>query len=123
MAAAEVTNLVDAIAGKRAPRASVERRLALAGLGLVRALRDGSMTIADAEREIFNGRTYRAARRRRCRGDLIRFLESGMELDDVQQLAKSGLEESYREMERLLLRVIGASAEKRNPGGRRAKQR
>jgi len=40
MATAELTNLVDTIAGKGEPRAAVERRLALAGLGLVRALRD-----------------------------------------------------------------------------------
>jgi hypothetical protein len=122
VATAEITNLVDAIAGKRAPRASLERRLALAGLGLVRALREGSLTIAEAERELFNVETYRAARRRRCRGDLIRFLEWGMELDDVQQLTKDGLEESYREMERLLLRVVGANSGKAKSRGRKPKQ-
>ena len=97
---------------QNAPEHSVERRLALAGLGLVRAPCHGSLlTTAEAAQEIVQWSDLSpAARDGVFAAELIRFLEWGMELDDVKQLAKGGLEESYREMERLLLRSVDGTA-------------
>ena len=67
------------------------------------------MTIEDAEGDLFNLDTYKAARRRRYDSDLVEFLEWGMELDDVARLTPRAMEESYQNMERQLLRVIARS--------------
>jgi hypothetical protein len=103
------SNLIDELANSNLPRSLAERRLALAGLGILRALRDSKMTIEEAEQELFNLDSYKAARRRRYDRRLIEFLEWGMELDDVAQLAPHAIEESYESMEQLLLSVIAQS--------------
>jgi hypothetical protein len=101
--------MIDEIAQPGIPREVVQRRLAQAGLGVLKALRGGTMTIKHAEDDLFNVDTYRAARRRRFDPSLVTFLEWGMELGDVADLAPDGIEESYGNMEQLLLRVISAS--------------
>ncbi len=110
--------MIEDITRRAMPQALLERRLAQAGLGVLRALRGSTMTIEDAEIDLFNLATYQAARRRRLDRGLIEFLEWGMELDDVERLAPEGLEESFRCMENLLLKVISRSLGK----GRRAKR-
>jgi hypothetical protein len=101
--------MIEEISQRAVSRRVLERRLAQTGLGILQALRGSTMTIADAEHDLFNLDTYRTARRRRLGRDLIEFLEWGMELDDVSNLAPEGLEESFRSMETLLLRVIARS--------------
>ncbi|MBI4604780.1 MAG: DUF3969 family protein [Planctomycetes bacterium] len=102
-------NMIADLTRRGLPQALLERRLAQAGLGVLRALRGASMAIEDAENDLFNLATYQAARRRRLDRCLIEFLEWGMELDDVLRLAPEGLEESFRSMENLLLKVISRS--------------
>jgi len=110
--------MIGDIARRGMPQAIVERRLAQAGLGVLRALRGSSMTTEDAGRDLFNLATYLAARRRRLDPGLIELLEWGMELDDVERLAPESFGESLRAMEDLLLRVISRSLRKGRRGRR-----
>ena len=97
----------------------VERRLALAGLGMIQALRNSAISLEEAENDLFNLDTYRLAKRRKFDPKLIEFLEWGMELSDVSQLAPNGVEESYHTMERLLSRTIASARRKKTTAPRR----
>jgi hypothetical protein len=110
---------IDQIAGSQASRKLIERRIAQSGLGIIRALREGKMSIKDAEDDLFNLDTYRAMRRRRLSAHLIEFMQWGMELEDVAELAPGSLESSYGSMERLLLRCITSSLEGKPKSSRR----
>ena len=112
-------NMIQDLTRRGMPHALLKRRLAQAGLGVLRALRGASMTIEDAEHDIFNLATYQTARRRRLGRELIEFLEWGMELDDVSKLAREGLEDSFGSMEALLLKVISKSLASSRRGKRR----
>ncbi len=112
-------NWIDQIATRRVSKRLLERRIAQTGLGVVRALRDSTMSIADAEADFFNLDTYRAMRRRRLSPRLIEFMQWGMELGDVETVAPDGLDESYRKMEELVLGVISATLATKANGRRR----
>ena len=111
--ATKTVNWIDQVAGSHSPRKLVERRIAQAGLGVIRALRETTMSIEDAEQDFFNLDTYRAMRRRRLSSNLIEFMQWGMELEDVAQLAPGDLDQSYESMENLLLRCISSSLERK----------
>lgn len=94
------------------------RRLAEMGLGVVAALESGQITFAQARADLFNLDTYNEARRRRLGRDVTEFLEWGMELEDVAELAPRGLAQSCRKMRALAERIIRGGAtvsRKRNP--------
>ena len=112
-------NWFDQLATAGVPKRLVERRIAQTGLGVVRALRGSTMSIDDAEADLFNLDTYRAMRRRRLSPQLIEFMQWGMELADVAEVAPAGLEKSYRRMEALVLGVISATLASRRPTRRR----
>ena len=96
-------NLIEQITERGVSRALAQRRLAQLGLGIVQALRNSIMTVQDAAQDLFNLETYQLARRRRYDPRFIEFIEWGMELEDVAELAPDGLEESYDKMEKLLI--------------------
>ena len=110
---------IDPVAGSRASRKLVERRIAQAGLGIIRALREATMSIKDAEVDLFNLDSYRAMRRRRLSSHLIEFMQWGMELEDVAEMAPHSMESSFQNMERLLLHCIALSLEGKPKGTRR----
>jgi hypothetical protein len=103
------TSLIEHMTERGVSRAVTQRRLAQLGLGIVQALRNSIMTVQDAAQELFNLKTYRLARRRRYDPRFIEFIEWGMELEDIAELAPDGLEESYDNMERLLLQLLSSS--------------
>src|SRR5688500_8195329 len=109
MMATAALNLTDQLAGASASKKQIERTIAQTGLGVVRALRESTMSIEDAEHDLFNLATYRAMRKRRLSPKLIEFMQWGMELEDVASLAKDSLEDSYQAMERLLLQCLSAA--------------
>jgi hypothetical protein len=115
----QASNWIDQIAAAQVPKRLLERRIAQNGLGIVQALRDSTMSIEDAEEDLFNLDTYRAMRRRRLNPQLIEFMQWGMELGDVATAVPSGLGESYSRMEELVLSVIAASLGGANRGGQR----
>jgi hypothetical protein len=67
------------------------------------------LTVAQAQKDLFNLDVYEAVRRQRLDPSLVKFLEWGMELEDVLEVAPDSLEESYREMDRLLVSFLGRS--------------
>ncbi len=102
-------NWIDQIAASPMPKRLLERRLAQTGLGIVGALRDSTMSIEDAESDLFNPDTYHTMRRRRLSSQLIEFMEWGMELSDVAAVAPAALAESYLMMETLARGVISTT--------------
>lgn len=109
MATTHTANLIDEMAGAGLSRSHAQRRLAQIGLGILHTLKNGTMTIPEAQNDLFNLPTYQAARRRRYDRKLAEFLEWGMELEDVAELAPDGLEASYDAMESLLEETIATS--------------
>jgi hypothetical protein len=96
------SNLVEALATFSTSKKDLERRVKQAGIGVMAMLRDGGTTIAQAERDLFNFDTYVAAKRRRLSKPTLEFLEWGMELSSVADLAPRGLSDSFTKMEQLL---------------------
>jgi hypothetical protein len=84
-----------------------QRHLAQMGRGILIGLRESRLTVEQAERDLFNMDVYQAARRQRLNPSLIQFLEWGMELEDVLEVAPDNIEESYREMDHLLISFLG----------------
>lgn len=103
------SNLIDHLAPLGTSRTQGQRRLAQFGLGILQALRNSTMTIEEASEELFNPDTYRLVRQRRYAPELLEFMEWGMELEDVLELAPDGLSESYDNMEKLLFKIIAGS--------------
>lgn len=84
-----------------------QRHLAQMGRGILIGLRESRLTVQQAEKDLFNMDVYQAARRQRLDPLLIQFLEWGMELEDVLEVAPDNVEESYGEMDRLLVSFLG----------------
>ncbi len=80
----------------------IERHFAEMALGVLFGLKERRLSVEQAQKDMFNMDAYEAARRQRVDRRLIRFLEWGMELDDVLDVAPESLEESYAEMSHLL---------------------
>src|SRR5258707_14598575 len=97
----ENPNMVGVFAGNSPVKKDLERRLAQWGLGLLQALQSGDLSIAQAERDLFNMDCYQEVRRRRLDRRLLEFMQWGMELEDVAELAPAGLKESYEQMAKL----------------------
>jgi hypothetical protein len=95
------------------PKRDIERRLAQIGRGIVASLRADQTTIEQAQADLFNSDIYRGARKYRLDPALLEFLEFGMELEDVAELAPDDLHESYEQMEQLLVRVLKRQAGRR----------
>ncbi len=111
------TSLVDLLSSADQPRRWVERKLAEIAQGVIASLRNSSLSIEEAETEIFNLNNYMALRRRRMSRELKELFEWGMELEDVVQLVPSSLPQSLDVMSELARRVIDETAK---PGrGRR----
>jgi hypothetical protein len=83
-----------------------QRHLAQMGRGVLIGLWESRLTVEQAQRDLFNLDVYEAARRQRLDPSLIKFLEWGMELEDVAEIAPDNIEESYREMDRLLVSFL-----------------
>jgi hypothetical protein len=92
-----------------------QRHLAQMGRGVLIGLRESRLTVEQAQKDLFNLDVYEAARRQRLDPSLIKFLEWGMELEDVAELAPHGLDESYQEMDRLLVSFLSRSRQSRRP--------
>jgi hypothetical protein len=59
--------------------------------------------VAQAEKDLFNMRIHQSAKKQGIHGNLIQFLEWGMELEDVVEVAgENGVMESYDNMIRLI---------------------
>lgn len=102
----ENRNIVESLRNGSARKRDAERKLAEFGLGVLSALEGHRMTLAEAQRDLFNTDSYRNVRRFRFREELTEFLLWGMELEDVIELAPDGLAESFREMKDLIRRVL-----------------
>ncbi len=115
MSTQAAANLVEALTASSPSKSDRERRLAEVGLGIVLAVRESRMALDQACKDLFNLDTYQAGRHQRLSRRLVEFLEWGMELEDVIELAPEGLAESYDRMTALAGQVIGESLS----GGRR----
>jgi hypothetical protein len=80
----------------------IERHFAQMAMGVLSGLKGNRLSVEQAEKDMFNLDAYRAARRQRVDRRLIEFLEWGMELEDVLEVAPGNLEESYAKMGHLL---------------------
>jgi hypothetical protein len=112
---AKVHNLVEMIRDTRLAKPMIELWMANAGRGIVAALKDGEMTLEEAENQIFNMDVYAAARKRRLDRNLLEFLQWGMQLEDVAELAPERLANDYRRMSKLLHRVFPKSGRTGRP--------
>ena len=106
------SSLVDSLAAASSSKKELERRLAQMGLGLVTSLQHAEIPLTHAEKDLFNLDAYTAVRKHRLNPHLVEFLEWGMELEDVAELAPRGLEESYQRMIALARQVIEESLPK-----------
>lgn len=109
----DTKNLILDLQKSRKERAETQLILALYGHGIIQSLRNRSIDLEEARKELFNLDTYHTARRRRLHKKFIEFLEWGMELGNVTRIAPDGSEESYRKMEALLKAVVKASRSRR----------
>ena len=126
--ATETANLIEALRTRGMPKRWVERKLAVAALGVVAAIEEGSMSPAEGGEELFNVANYRAIKHRRLDAKVREIFEWGMELEDVAELAPESLPLSYaaiRELASGLLRLRppvrrGGAGSRRAAGGRAA---
>ncbi len=124
-----ISHWVHSLVANASSKKEAERRLAQMGIGMVSALRDGEMSLEQSQTDFFNLDTFQAVRKHRLNGHLVEFLQWGMELEDVAELAPEGLEESYQGILRLARHVILESLPKprvslypkRKPRGKRTK--
>lgn len=86
-----------------------ERRLAQIGLGMVLGLQNAKISLAQAQEDLFNMKNYLALRNQNSNRRLLDFMEWGMELEDVVELAPQGLPESYERVMALARQVIRES--------------
>ena len=75
-----------------------ERRLAQIGLSMVQGLQSGEISLRQSQEDLFNLKSYLALRDQHSNRPLLEFVEWGMELEDVAELAPQGLQESYGRM-------------------------
>ncbi len=113
-----------------------ERTLAEMGLGLVMALQHNAISLEQSQEDFFNLKNYRTLRDQKSNRRLLEFMEWGMELEDVAELAPQGLVESYEKMTSLAWEVIreslpkaksanhqvnGTKSRRRGSGGKRSR--
>ncbi len=91
----------------------VERLFAEMAMGVLFGLKEHRLSVEQAEKDMFNMDAYHEARRQRVDRRLIEFLEWGMELEDVVQIAPENIEESYAEMGQLLSSFFAQSRGRR----------
>jgi hypothetical protein len=99
-------NLVHALVATTSSKKEAQRRLAQMGMGIVLALQKNEMTLEQCRKDLFNLQNYLAIRSHRMNRHLLEFMQWGMELEDVAELAPEGLEESYQRMITLARRAI-----------------
>ena len=75
-----------------------ERRLAQLGLGTVQALQNAEISLEQSQIDLFNLKNYQTLRNQHSSRRLLEFMQWGMELEDVMELAPHGLQESYGRM-------------------------
>jgi hypothetical protein len=86
-----------------------ERRLAQIGLSMVQGLQTEEISLKQSQEDLFNLKSYLALRNQHSNRRLLEFMEWGMELGDVAELAPQGLQESYGRMMALARQVIRES--------------
>ena len=86
-----------------------ERRLAQIALSMVQGLQSGEISLRQSQEDLFNLKSYLALRNQHSNRRLLEFMEWGMELDDVAELAPQGLQESYVRMIALAKQVVRQS--------------
>lgn len=80
-------------------RAEVSQLVAVLSLGLCTAIAAGSVSIAEAERQLFNPKVVAQLQRLDVPAALIEIVHLGTELEDVQSLLPDRLGESLAEMQ------------------------
>jgi hypothetical protein len=116
---ARIGDLADVIRNPALPKGIAEQVLANAGWGTLLALKHGELALEEAEDRVFNLDVYLAARGRRFDRNLVEFLEWGMQLEDVLEIAPGSIQDDYREMTRLIHRVLLRSRKRTAPSQRR----
>jgi hypothetical protein len=86
-----------------------ERRLAQIGLSMVQGLQTEEISLRQSQEDLFNLKSYLALRNQHSNRRLLEFMEWGMELEDVAELAPQGLQESFGRMMALARQVIRES--------------
>jgi hypothetical protein len=109
------------VATKGQSKAWVERKIAEVSLGVVAALRDGSLPIDAAWDELFNLENRDAIVQARLSKDLKELIEWGMELGTVARVAPESLNESFEAMSKLATRVISGPYRRKTRRSIRAK--
>jgi hypothetical protein len=99
-------NLVHSLVANASSKKEAERLLAQMGLGIICALQKAELSLQQSQKDLFNLKNYLAMRSHRLNRHLLEFMEWGMELEDVAQLAPEGLEDSYQRMTKLARKVI-----------------
>ena len=84
-------------------------------LGVVQALREGRMTVAEAWESGLNFRTFLGLRNKRADRRLLRLWEWAMELPQVAKLGDDALRESLGHMEALAYAVIARTPVRKSP--------
>ncbi len=115
-------NIIEAIRNSSRDRAAAQRKLAEFGMGVLNALREGRMDIEQAERDLFNMDSCRNAKRFRLNPKFLEFLEYGMQLEDVVELAPEAMEESFTQMQDLIASVLSDVLGETNPEGGSGRQ-
>ena len=92
-----------------ASKKEAERRLAQIGLSLVQGLQTKEISLRQSQEDLFNLKSYLALRNQHVSRPLLEFMEWGMELEDVAELAPRGLQESYARMIVLAKEVVRQS--------------
>ncbi len=85
------------------------------GLGIILALQNREISLEEAHADLFNLKNYITLRKQKINRRLLEFMEWGMELEDVADLAPHGLPESYERMTALARHVIRESLDKGKP--------
>ena len=90
----------------RLPRADAGVALAITILGLTSAMRSRTITVTDAEEQVFNLDVLFAAEKLRTDPRLVEAIHWGLQLDDVLFVAPHGMDESYDAIDRLCRAVL-----------------
>ena len=92
-----------------ASKKEAERRLAQIGLSLVQGLQTKEISLGQSQEDLFNLKSDLDLRNQHASRPLLEFMEWGMELEDVAELAPRGLQESYARMIVLAKEVLRQS--------------
>lgn len=83
-----------------------EKILLLSILGTLEAVKDGGITIDEAEKFLFSPHMIKELRLRQCNENIIELIAKGCELEDIASLLPEKLDEVIVELKKETIKIV-----------------